>query len=114
MHELPDIVFAKVTLNMANFTKCNHLIDVHIFSNMRRLLSVIARVMNAIRRRSLKAISRDPSTEDVQRAKFYLVKNAQASLPPDWEKRYKRLGPTVREDGIITVGSRMAKWLRDY
>ena len=111
MPELPDVVFAKVTLNTGNFT--NQLVDVHRFSNMRRLLSVIARVMNAVRRRSLKAISCDPSTEDVQRAELYLVKNAQASLPPDWEKRYKRLGPKMREDGIITVGSRMAKWLKD-
>lgn len=54
-----------------------------------------------------------PNTEDIQRAELFFVKNAQASLPHDWEKRYKRLGSRLREDGLITVGSRMAKWLKD-
>lgn len=111
--DLPDCVFARVALNTGEISTCNQLINIQRFSNMKRLLSVMARIMNAVRRRSFKAILCDPITEDIEKAELFFVKNAQASLPPDWEKRYKRLGPRLREDGIITVGSRMSKWLKD-
>ena len=109
--DLPDVVFARVALNTGEITMCN--IDLHRFSSLKRLLSVMARIMNVVRRKSFKAILCNPSTEDIQRAELYFVKNAQASLPQDWEKRYKRFGPKLREDGVITVGSRMSKWLKD-
>ncbi len=69
--------------------------------------------MNVVNRRSFNGMLCELSTEDIQIAELFFVKNAQASLPQEWEKRYKRLGPKLREDGIITVGSRMSKWLKD-
>ncbi|XP_045109596.1 uncharacterized protein LOC123503684 [Portunus trituberculatus] len=111
--DLPDTVFAKVTMNTGEITTPNELINIQNFSNLKRLLSVMARVINVVRKRSFKAIICDPNAEDIQRAELFLVKNAQTSLPQDWEKKYKRLGPRMREDGIITVGSRMSKWVKD-
>lgn len=87
---LPDVVFARVVLNTREISMCNQLIDFRRFSNMKRLLSVTARVMNVLRRRSFKAVLRDPSAEDIQRAELYFVKNAQACLAHEWERRYKR------------------------
>ncbi|XP_068221896.1 uncharacterized protein [Palaemon carinicauda] len=111
--DLPDVVFARGALNEGEINSSRQLIDIQRFSNVKRLLSVMARIISAIKKKSFKAILCDPSTEEIQQAELYFVKNAQASLPQDWEKRYRRLGPVLREDGIITVGSRMSKWLKD-
>ncbi|XP_068225322.1 uncharacterized protein [Palaemon carinicauda] len=110
--DLPD-VFARGALNEGEINSSRQLIDIQRFSNVKRLLSVMARIISAIKKKSFKAILCDPSTEEIQQAELYFVKNAQGSLPQDWEKRYRRLGPVLREDGIITVGSRMSKWLKD-
>ncbi|XP_068215815.1 uncharacterized protein [Palaemon carinicauda] len=111
--DLPDVVFARVALNEGEINSSSQVIDIQRFSNMKRLLSVMARIISAIKKKSFKAISCDPSTEEIQQAELYFIKNAQASLPQDWEKRYRRLGPVSREDGIVTVVSRMSKWLKD-
>lgn len=54
--DLPDVVFARISLNTgetitSNQLIDNQLIDIQRFSNMKRLLSVMARVMNGVRRR---------------------------------------------------------------
>ncbi|XP_045129019.1 uncharacterized protein LOC123514845 isoform X1 [Portunus trituberculatus] len=41
------------------------------------------------------------------------VKEVQSELDPDWETKYRRLGPTRNEAGVIVVGQRIPKWLKN-
>ena len=31
----------------------------------------------------------------------------------EWSNRFKRLAPALRDDGVITVGNRISKWLKN-
>ena len=98
--EVPDSIEARINIDR--------------FSSYTRLMHVTARVLamykpppaftNAVNEISIK---------DVEEAEMFWIRCAQRSITQkDLETTYVRLGPKVREDGIITVGHRMEKWMQ--
>ena len=83
------------------------------FSSYDKLLRVTARILNAVAKGSLKGIGSPPNSEIVSLAESLWVKAVQKPLMINWQNRFKRLGPNLTNEGLLTVGSRIAKWLKD-
>lgn len=45
-------------------------------------------------------------------AEHFWILKAQMTIILNWE-RFKRLGPKLNENGIITVRARLSSWLKD-
>ena len=61
--------------------------------------------------KSLKGAFVEPSAEDINEAEYLWIRTIQSKMI-DWQKMYKRLGPALW-NGIVVVGQRIAKWLKD-
>ncbi|XP_063603426.1 uncharacterized protein LOC134779294 [Penaeus indicus] len=110
--ELTDRIGISMTVNNASHENCGmQLIDVNRYSDYYKLLRVTCRVMNVFKYKSFKGILRSPTVQGITDAEILWVKEMQKSMT-DWETRFKRLGPSV-EKGIIVVGQRISKWLKD-
>ncbi|XP_037774994.1 uncharacterized protein LOC119572052 [Penaeus monodon] len=110
--ELTDRIGITITVNNASHENCGiQLIDVNRYSDYYKLLRVTCRVMNVFKYKSFKGILRTPTVQGITDAEILWVKEMQKSMT-DWETRFKRLGPSV-ERGIIVVGQRISKWLKD-
>lgn len=53
----------------------------------------------------------EPSAEDIKAAECLWIKTIQSDML-DWQHKYKRLGAALW-NGMIVVGKRIAKWLKD-
>ncbi|XP_037773213.1 uncharacterized protein LOC119568873 [Penaeus monodon] len=110
--ELTDRIGITMTVNNASHENCGiQLMDVNRYSDYYKLLRVTCRVMNVFKYKSFKGILRTPTVQGITDAEILWVKEMQKSMT-DWETRFKRLGPSV-ERGIIVVGQRISKWLKD-
>lgn len=87
------------------------MIVVERFSDYSKLLRVTCRVRAVFKCKSLKGMFKEPTVEDVKEAELMWVKEMQGDMT-DWEVRFKRLGPKLN-DGVITVGERISKWLKE-
>ena len=56
-------------------------------------------------------VSRNPTPKEILEAESLWIRYIQSNLT-DWESRYARLGPFIK-DNIIHVGARISKWLKD-
>lgn len=86
-------------------------INLERFGSYSKLLRVTCRVRAVFKCKSLKGIFKEPTVEDVNEAETMWVKEMQKDMP-DWEVRFKRLGPKLN-DGVIVVGERISKWLKE-
>lgn len=105
-----DEVYAKGDnlLAIAN----NPCIDINRFSDYEKLINVTARVLNVVSKRSIAKLCQEPEADDLHSAEIFWIKTVQREISKDWEVRYQRLGPKMNEEGIITVGDRVNKWLK--
>ena len=51
--------------------------------------------------------------QQLKRAENNWIRHVQKDLPKDVMYRFRRLGPQLTSDGIITVGQRMNKWIEN-
>ena len=86
-------------------------IKIERFSSYQKLLSVTAIVLLMMRFRTF-AIGPDVNAESLSLAEVFLIKDAQKLILSDWQTRYRRLGPSMTEEGIVVVGKRMSQWLK--
>lgn len=110
--ELPDRI-ETVIAHVQSTADDMNIIDVNRFSSYGKMMKVTSRILNAKKNKSLSAISVSPTVDDLVAAESWWVKRVQTTLHPDWENCYRRLGPALRKDGIIIVGERIPKWLKD-
>ena len=91
-------------------------IDITRYSSYTKLIRVTARVLAVGQRNprpSLKNAAKTLTPADIERAEIFWIRKAQESLKEQViEGKFKRLCPRTREDGIIVVGSRAAKWMQ--
>lgn len=108
-HELPD----RRAVVLTSLAKEGLLSDIILgnFHNYQKLLKVTSRLIRCAKDRSFKGLFIKPSIEELKSAEGLWIKVAQLDLG-DWKVRFKTLGPTLL-DGIVMVGQRIAKWLKD-
>ena len=83
------------------------LIDYSKFSNARKLVWTIARVLNICKKRSFKAGSLSHiSAPEIREAKFWIAKDVQYNLSD--MKQYKQLKPVLNDRGVWVIGARIA------
>ena len=113
--ELPDrnVISLMTVMNSSPHPDVSKVIKVGNFSSYDKLLRVTARILNSAADKSLKGIGDVPSADLVSRAEALWVKIVQRPLMIDWQSRYKRLGPNITSEGLLTVGNPIAKWLKD-
>ena len=108
--ELPDkvasltYVSAEVKFTLMDF-------DLNRYSNYYKLLRVTCRVLCVYKHKSLFGMSKEPTPRDICEVELLWIRYVQNNLI-DWKVRYTRLGPFIK-DGIIYVGARISKWLKD-
>ncbi|KAK3881885.1 hypothetical protein Pcinc_013710 [Petrolisthes cinctipes] len=114
IQELPDRSCITLTCDV----KINHgqeasIIDIKCFSSYERMINTTAMILLLCKQKSFKGLLHNLTSADLKQAENYWIKIVQREFAGDWEKRFKRLGPSVNENGIITVGERISKWLKD-
>ncbi|XP_068209204.1 uncharacterized protein [Palaemon carinicauda] len=60
-----------------------------------------------------KGIFQTPNIDEISQAEMLWVREIQSRLGKDWESRYRRLGPSVNKDGLIVIGQRIPRWLKN-
>ncbi|XP_076028384.1 uncharacterized protein LOC143017480 [Oratosquilla oratoria] len=88
------------------------IIQLQRFSSYVKLLRVTSRVLASIRSKSFRAIGNHVNSSDMQVAEKLWVREVQKEFSKNWQTRFSRLGPTINNEGIIIVGSRMKHWLK--
>ncbi len=88
-------------------------VDISRFSKYDKLINVTAGVLRAASSRSILSLHQEPETKDIHDAEIYWIKLVQKGIGKDWQVRYRRLGPIMNNEGVILVGSRMSKWLKE-
>lgn len=88
------------------------LFDIEGFQSYRKLIYVTARIINAFRQCSFKAIKDLPTIEELNAAETIWIKRIQAPLLLNWKRRFKRLGPFMKNDTLY-VGARIAIWMKN-
>lgn len=110
VEKLPDrrsitLVCSKEDKNILSEIKLDN------FTSYVKLLKVTSRVLSCVKTRSLRGALVGPSAEDIRAAEDLWIRTIQSDMV-DWQQRYKSLGPVLL-NGIIVVGQRIAKWLKD-
>ena len=114
--ELPDRIGVHIINidNQSEETGIGVVINVDKFNSYSKLLRVTARLVELRNEKKLSAIGKSPTAEHLLQAEAMWVKHIQRDLlQSDWQNRFKRLGPSISDDGVIVVGKRMARWLKD-
>lgn len=112
--ELPD----RISVTLACVSRMEPepepgIVNIDRYSCYNKLLRVIARVIAAVKSRSFKAEFCQPNPDWIREAEKYLIREEQKALQTDWKRAYQRLGPSMNNEGIIVVGERIAKWLKE-
>ena len=113
--ELPDRIIVNVVCGTDGTIEqdiCND-IPIDNFSSYDKLIRVTARVLSVAQHMSLKGMVKPLTIELMSQAETRWIKHAQKRIIDNWQIRFKRLGPSLNEQGILVVGNRIAKWLRD-
>ena len=112
--DLPDRTMVGLTTITAstNDDICNA-IRIDNFSSYDKLLRVTARVLQFGDDRTLRSIGRLPEVQVIARAETLWIKHAQKQFFPNWRTRFRGLSSSLTAEGLIVVGSRIAKWLKD-
>ncbi|XP_071525744.1 uncharacterized protein [Panulirus ornatus] len=115
VYDLPDRVGVFVShakTGIADADLCS-VFNISRFSNCDKLLRITSRVMQALRLKSFDKILLSPTVEDLANAEMLWVKDVQSKFDSDWRTKYCRLGPSVNESGLVVVGQRIPKWLKN-
>ena len=112
--ELPDRVIVSLASACNSTPECDICGDIDIarFSSYDKLIRVTARVLSVKENRSLKNVGKCLTTELITEAQTIWIKHAQKIVTDNWQVRFRRLGPELDNEGIIIVGSRIARWLK--
>ena len=112
--ELPDrrticltVVAERYSPDLSNIINLGH------FSAYDKLLRITARLLQSAEKRSLSGIGMPLQAELITKAETLWIRHAQKQLFENWQDRFKRLGPSITNEGILVVGSRISKWLKD-
>ena len=90
------------------------IIEVHRYSKLYRLLRVTASVLKIAKSKSFCGGNvSDLSSRDIEEAHHYWVMYVQKEFTDNWRTRFKRLGASMDDDGIIAVGNRISNWLKE-
>ena len=116
--ELPDRIGIHITsMNVekrAEEYDIGAVINLDNFSSYAKLLRVTARIMQFKTEKTMKAIGKQPTAQQMRNSETLWIKHVQRGiLSNDWQNRYRRLGPSINSKGLIVVGQRMSKWLKD-
>ncbi|KAJ8033541.1 hypothetical protein HOLleu_23814 [Holothuria leucospilota] len=111
---LPERVKVVMVEDVEEIDSLASRINLRKYSSYDKLLRVTARVLSLYRKKKLSGAVSDPTAEDIRMAEMFWVREAQRPMLRLFEedKRqfytlYARLGPRLREDGIIVVGARI-------
>ena len=107
--ELPDKIASVSICTTLKFNLDD--LDISRFSNYHKLLRVTCRVLCLYECKSIRGISKEPTTQNVIDTELLWIRYIQGNLL-DWESRYARLGPFIK-NGVIHVGARISSWLKD-
>ncbi|XP_068236892.1 uncharacterized protein [Palaemon carinicauda] len=113
--DLPDRVgvFVSHTCFTVNTVEMSLVFQISRFESSEKLLRVTSRVLKAFKFKSFKGIFQTPNIDEISQAEMMWVREIQSRLGKDWESRYRRLGPSVNKDGLIVVGQRIPRWLKN-
>ena len=114
--ELPDRIGVHIinVENQAEETGIGVILNVDKFSSYNKLLRVTGRFIQLKKDKKWNSIGKSPTAEHLQQAETIWVKHVQKDLlKTDWKNRFRRLGPNINSDGVIVVGQRITKWLKD-
>lgn len=112
MKELPDKNTVSLQCNIVQ-TVGTPLVDIEKFSCYNRMIKITALILSIARKRTFKGILYALTPDNLKEAEKYWVKMVQNEFREDWNQRFRRLGPSKDEDGIIVVGERISNWLKD-
>ena len=116
--ELPDRIGVHMTsVNVEKQDgKCDigTVINMDNFGSYTKLLRVTARIMKFKTEKTMIAIGKRLTAQQVIDSETLWVRQVQKNiLSLDWRNRFRRLGPSINSNGLIVVGQRMSKWLKD-
>ncbi|XP_068229430.1 uncharacterized protein [Palaemon carinicauda] len=109
--ELTDRVGVVMAVAKVSQNHVIHMVDVNRFSDYYKLLRVTCRVMNVFKCRSFKGMLMEPTVQGIIKAELMWVREMQRDMT-DWKVRFRRLGPSIK-NGVIVVGQRISKWLKE-
>lgn len=113
VQKLPDrnntLLSCKVEINQATNPS---IIDIERFSSFEKMIKTTAIVLTICKEKTFNKILQSITSENLKEAEHYWVKIVQSEFI-DWEKRFAKLGPSKDGNGIIIVGERISKWLKD-
>lgn len=89
------------------------MMDVGKFSCYKKMIKTTAIVLSIFRRKTFRGTLLALTADDFNDAERYWVKMVQQEFQEDWNKRFRRLGPSKDENGVIVVGERISNWLKD-
>ncbi|KAJ8032137.1 hypothetical protein HOLleu_25575 [Holothuria leucospilota] len=111
---LPERVKVVMVEDVEEIDSLASRINLRKYSSYDKLLRVTARVLSLYRKKKLSGAVSDPTAEDIRMAEMFWVREAQRPMlrlfeedKRQFNKLYARLGPRLREDGIIVVGARI-------
>ena len=112
-HELPDRCVVGLTMTIPSDQDFCNDVKINNFSSFDKLMRVTARVLRSAENRSLRGIGQPLQPELISKAETLWIKHAQKQLLDNWQNWFRRLGPSLNSEGILIVGSRISKWLKD-
>ena len=77
------------------------------------LIRVTAVILNIMTHKSFNCDAINVTSDDLSDALNYWIKFVQVEIMDEWSNRFKRLAPSLRDDGVITVGNRISSWLKN-
>ena len=118
LQKLPETIKVLASINIVNNIGEDTLekrINIDNHSNFEKLLRVTARVLamyQKMPRTTFKNVTKVLTPEDITNAERFWILQAQKIMHEDLKKRkYKRVCPRKRNDGIYIVGGRSQRWV---
>ncbi|XP_071519115.1 uncharacterized protein [Panulirus ornatus] len=109
--ELPDKNRVSLQCNIKQ--EVTPMMNIERFSCYKRMIKNTAIILCIIRKKTFRGILHTLTADDVRKAERYWVKMVQREFEENWKERFKRIGPSKDQDGIIVVGERISSWLKD-
>ena len=111
--ELPDKNSVSLQYNINIIQTVTPVMDIDRVSCYKRMIKTTAIIICISKKKTFKGILNTLTSDDMKEAEMYWVRMAQSEFREDWNKRFKRLGPSKDEKDIIVVGERISNWLKD-
>ena len=108
---MPDAKVSNLNCNANTEINIFNVIEIEKFNNYYRLIRVVCRIFSIFKSKKIAGILEEPCGESVRNIEDFLIMEVQKSLG-NWNDKYKCLSPTL-QNGLIVVGQRISKWLKD-